>query len=79
MPKDEPTTHGMLEWIAETYGLTTTELSRMFQADTSTIRRWRRTGRMSARNRLKLENSYRYLFSSLTIAQNHNGGRTANS
>ncbi len=60
LPEDPPVRE-MLEWMMSTWGMTKSDLARMFQRTQSTIHHWLNTGQVSHRNLMKIRSSYYFL------------------
>ncbi len=60
LPEDPPVRE-MLDWMMSTWGMTKSDLARMFQRTQSTIHHWLNTGQVSHRNLMKIRSSYYFL------------------
>ena len=60
LPEDPPVRE-MLEWIMSAWGMTKSDLARMFQRTQSTIHHWLNTGQVSHKNLMKIRSSYFFL------------------
>ena len=58
---EDPPVREMLEWMMSTWGMTKSDLARMFQRTQSTIHHWLNTGQVSHRNLMKIRSSYFFL------------------
>ncbi len=63
LPED-PSVREMLEWLMSTWGMTKSDLARMFQRTQSTIHHWLTTGQVSHRNLMKIRSSFYFLHDS---------------
>jgi formylmethanofuran dehydrogenase subunit E len=58
---EDPPVRAMLEWMMSAWGMTKSDLARMFQRTQSTIHHWLNTGQVSHRNLMKIRSSYYFL------------------
>jgi hypothetical protein len=59
--REDPPVKEMLEWMMDAWGMSKSDLARMFQRTQSTIHHWLNTGQVSHRNLMKIRSSYYFL------------------